>query len=76
MRKYTDQCLLDINGLTKKVLEEHFRQIDKWGIQTCTPFEWLVYTMEELGEVAEAIGEHEYRDGTVEQISIKNCRNV
>jgi len=50
------------------VLKESKRQIKKWGIRTHTPFEWLTYTTEELGELAKAISEYEYRDGVKQQI--------
>lgn len=33
------------------------------GVQHRTPFEWLTYAAEELGELAKAISEHEYREG-------------
>ncbi len=40
---------------------ESKRQVEKWGIQNRTPFEWLAYTTEELGELSEAISEWSYR---------------
>lgn len=42
---------------------ESDRQIFKWGIQECTPQEWLSYLMEEIGELAQAISEEHYRGG-------------
>lgn len=45
------------------VREEGDRQIQKWGIQDRSAFEWLAYTTEELGEMAKAISEWEYRGG-------------
>ncbi len=35
----------------------------KWGIQDRTSFEWLTFLAEEVGELAEAINEYEYRGG-------------
>jgi NTP pyrophosphatase (non-canonical NTP hydrolase) len=43
------------------VQAENKRQVAKWGIQNRTPFEWLAYTTEELGELSEAISEWSYR---------------
>lgn len=46
------------------VKNENIRQLAKWGIQDKSPFEWLTYTAEELGETAKAISEHHYRGGS------------
>ena len=43
---------------------EHLRQLNKWGVQDRTLFEWLTYTAEELGELAKAVAEFTYRKGT------------
>ena len=48
-------------------MENRF-QIHKWGKQTHSLFEWCNYTTEEMGELAKAIAEFEYRDGSAEQI--------
>lgn len=37
------------------VTEELIRQHNKWGVQTRSPFEWLAYLTEEVGEVSDAI---------------------
>ena len=50
------------------VIDEHNRQISKWGIQTATPFEWLCYLTEEVGELNQAIAEHHYRRGEKEAV--------
>ena len=68
MNQYTDLGLRDEEWITQKVRDESDFQIAKWGIQTHSAFEWLTYTMEELGELADAISEHEYRDGTKEHV--------
>ena len=61
--KYTDKKLEELPFATM-VIEESVKQIDKWGIQTHTLFEWLTYTTEELGELAKAISELEYRSSS------------
>jgi len=68
MKEYTDQCLRNDTWIIKKIINEKSRQLAKWGIQTHSAFEWLTYTAEELGSVAKAIGEYEYRNGTKEKI--------
>ena len=50
------------------LLGEDGRQVDKWGIQVHSPFEWLTYTAEELGELAKAISEHVYREAPCSEI--------
>jgi NTP pyrophosphatase (non-canonical NTP hydrolase) len=49
-------------------MQESRRQLAKWGVQTRTPAEWMLYLTEEVGELAEAISEREYRDGTSEDV--------
>lgn len=39
------------------------KQVKKWGVQNRSPFEWMTFLTEEIDELAEAISEHEYRDG-------------
>ena len=68
MRKLTDLRLRDAAWILRKVFKEADSQIIKWGIQTHSSFEWLTYTTEELGSLAKAIGEYEYRDGTKDKI--------
>jgi NTP pyrophosphatase (non-canonical NTP hydrolase) len=68
MKEYTDQCLRSDTWIIKKIVDEKSSQLTKWGIQTHSAFEWLTYTAEELGSVAKAIGEYEYRNGTKEKI--------
>jgi len=55
-------------SLTTMVLEEHDRQIKKWCVQVHTSWEWLGYTTEELGSLAKAIGEFEYRGGPASKV--------
>ena len=64
----TDKCLTSNSWILKKVLNENSNQLSKWGIQTHSAFEWVAYTTEELGELAQAISEYEYRDGQKKDI--------
>lgn len=64
MKQYTDLGLTDDNWIIKKIITESLAQIHKWGIQTHGGFEWLTYVAEEVGELAQAISEHEYRGGS------------
>jgi len=63
MRTITDQQFVAADVLTNMVWDENKRQIEKWGVQTRTPAEWMLYLSEEVGELAEAISEREYRNG-------------
>ena len=51
------------------ILNEDLDQLYKWGFQSVSPFEWLTYLTEEVGELAAAISEFIYRDGDPEKIS-------
>jgi rubrerythrin len=64
MKQFTDLCLSNERWILFNIYQEHLRQIKKWGVQTHTAFEWLAFTLEELGELSEAISENEYRDGS------------
>lgn len=57
------------NSLGDLILLESERQLKKWGIQDHSPFEWMAYITEEVGELAKAISEFEYRKGSREEIS-------
>lgn len=63
MREITDRCLGHNEVLRSLVSAENRHQIHKWGVQTRTPAEWMLYLTEEVGELAEAVSEAEYRDG-------------
>ncbi len=63
LRTMTDRQLSALEILTAKVEREGQRQVDKWGIQRRTPFEWMTYLTEEVGELAQAVSEAEYRNG-------------
>lgn len=62
-----DLCLVG-NAMWAEVLIENKRQLDKWGRQDRTPFEWLAFVTEELGELSEAISEHHFREGLCESV--------
>jgi NTP pyrophosphatase (non-canonical NTP hydrolase) len=63
-----DQNLQSIDYLINLVMLENLRQREKWGVQERTPFEWLAYLTEEVGELAKAISEKNYRDGCIANI--------
>lgn len=65
---YTDKEFSDIFILFNDVVREHKRQISKWGVQTHSIFEWLTYSIEELGELSKAISEAHYRDGELSDV--------
>lgn len=68
MKQYKDRCFKDFDWIKFKIMEENAIQVEKRGVQVRSAFEWLAYTMEELGELAEAISEHEYRGGSKEKV--------
>ena len=59
---------MNFTWLWDQLHKENHRQIAKWGIQERTAFEWLAYATEELGELAEALSEHQYRKGSKEKV--------
>ena len=63
-----DGQLEQIEFSVASVLGEHRRQMAKWGVQDRTSFEWMTYLTEEVGELAEAISEYEYRGAEVVDI--------
>lgn len=68
MKEYVDKCLVNDDWIIDKIQNENFNQRQKWGIQSHTSFEWLTYTAEELGSLAKAIGEYEYRNGNKKKV--------
>ncbi len=68
MKQYKDRCFRNFDWILGQIMEENAKQVEKWGIQERTAFEWLAYTTEELGELAKAISEHEYREGSKEKV--------
>jgi len=67
MKALRDKCL-ETPSLMPLVYHENLRQLEKWGVQTRSPFEWLTYTTEELGELACAISEYHYRGGNSQDV--------
>lgn len=63
-----DRQFTNLPLLVDKLKQENQNQLAKWGIQTHTVFEWLAFTMEELGELAKAVAEYEYKEGNEEEI--------
>lgn len=57
-----------LSELMFDIRKEHLSQIKKWGIQDHSPFAWLAFTLEELGEVSQAIAENIYRGGSAEHV--------
>ena len=68
MKKYRDRMFIAKEWLHDQLDEENLRQIEKWGIQEKTIFEWLTNTTEELGSLAKAISECEYRGASKEKV--------
>jgi len=64
----TDKALAGMTTLDLLVFEENARQLRKWGVQTHSWFEWLAYLTEETGEVAKAVSEYVYRQGSLLEI--------
>ena len=58
-----DQKLRRLDVMVQLVKKENQRQLKKWGAQDRSPFEWLCFMGEEVGEVNKAIAEHHYREG-------------
>lgn len=61
-------CLKDLDKLIQLIKAENKHQIEKWGIQNHTIFEWLTFITEELGELANAISEEKFRNGSKEDV--------
>ena len=60
----TDQCLTKLPKLVDLVLEKHEYQIKKWGVRTCTSFEWGQHLCGATRILSETILEHRHRDGS------------
>ena len=68
MKRYKDLKLESLHELFDLVHSENIKQLHKWGIQIVTPFEWHTYLSEEVGEVAKAISENYYRNGSLANV--------
>ncbi|MHA1903602.1 MAG: hypothetical protein ACW968_07550 [Candidatus Thorarchaeota archaeon] len=69
IKKYEDRKLVSHQELFSSVLQENKRQLDKFGVQVATLFEWSTWLTEELGELANAIIENNYNGGPLNDIS-------
>jgi len=67
-KMYRDKQFLHWKMLELSIKNEGKNQVQKWGVQEHTLQEWLMFTTEELGELAKAISEFVYRDGTTTEI--------
>lgn len=56
-----DLCLENYTEISRLVSDENVRQLMKWGAQDRSPFEWLAYLTEEVGE-------HHYRSGAASDV--------
>lgn len=63
MDEYRDRELKNFKFLIQSIKWEHEAQMKKWGSQNRTLPEWLMYLVEEVGELADAMGEFIYREG-------------
>ena len=63
MENVTDKRLETIEDLIGMVLAENKRQVEKHGVVSKSPYEWLAYLTEEVGEVSDALQSVEYRNG-------------
>lgn len=68
MKEYQDKCFINLDWVINRLREENVRQVEKWGVQVRSIFEWLAYTTEELGSLAKAINEHHYRKGPADKV--------
>jgi len=69
MKIYSDVHVSALAQAINATINEHESQFKKWGRQDRTLFEWLTYLTEEVGELAEAISELEYREGNIAEVS-------
>ena len=65
---YQDRKLVHIERLKEAVLQENGEQLAKWGIQNADLSDWMLWLTEEVGELAEAIAERIFRDGSLVNI--------
>lgn len=69
-----DEQLVMGSEIMQEVYKESDRQIKKCGIQDRTPEEWLMYLTEEVGELAQAIADHKYGRGQLENVLIEGIQ--
>ena len=66
--RWADYELRSIPKLIGLVMDENVRQLDKWGVQNRFPSEWMLFLTEEVGELAEAVAEHVYREASLSDV--------
>ena len=52
MSPITPEASQEISFLLLEVYAERIKQLNKWGVQDCTDFEWISILTEEVGEAA------------------------
>ncbi len=67
-RKYYDEGFAHKSMILESLERENRSQFKKWGIQEHTLAEWMLFLTEEIGELAQAIGELEFREGTYKEV--------
>jgi NTP pyrophosphatase (non-canonical NTP hydrolase) len=72
-KKYVRQIYLQDNGLEDAdfdmIAAEDIAQIEKWGYQYHSIWEWLGFTTEEIGELSAAIAEEQFRGGDLADVT-------
>lgn len=58
------------------IYNENIDQVNKWGIQDLHVFEWFIITSEEIGELAKALMEMVYREGSVEDVISEGIQSI
>ena len=67
-QKFPDLQLTHFSENVKRIQLENSKQLEKWGVQEATVFEWLAWLGEEYGEFVQAINEFVYRNGSLEAV--------
>ena len=68
---WTDQTFKSWGMLKELVEEENITQYKKYGIQKCSPFEWLGFLTAEVGELSQAIKELIFLKGEYNKIIVE-----
>lgn len=50
-----------IEAVLREVAHERIKQLDKWGQQDCTDFEWISILTEEVGEAAKEANDFNFK---------------
>lgn len=76
MRIIKDLELKHESAIGRMVRSESRHQLEKWGVQSRTPAEWMLYLSEEVGELSAAIADYEYDRGGTRGDVIKEAVQV